>query len=79
MDGAILGHPARMNGVRPNYADVCPQMARDTFGPTWIADIKNPADTGFVRCSWKLRDFNLVEAAGVEPASASTLPLALHA
>ena len=65
MDGAILGHPARMNGVRPNYADVCPQMARDTFGPTWIAGTKKPAYIGFMRHSWTLRDFDLVEAAGV--------------
>ena len=40
---------------------------------------KNPVYAGFKRCSWTLQDFNLVEAAGVEPASASTLPLALHA
>ena len=42
-------------------------------------DTKNPALTGFSGLSWMLLVLNLVEAAGVEPASASTLPLALHA
>ena len=40
---------------------------------------KNPALTGFSGLLWMLLVLNLVEAAGVEPASASTLPLALHA
>ena len=42
-------------------------------------DKKNPVNTGLIGSSWKMLDLNLVEAAGVEPASASTLPLALHA
>ena len=42
-------------------------------------DTKNPELTGFFGLSWMLLVLNLVEAAGVEPASASTLPLALHA
>ena len=40
---------------------------------------KNPVKTGLCGASWTMLDFSLVEAAGVEPASASTLPLALHA
>ena len=40
---------------------------------------KNPVKTGLYGRSWTMLDFSLVEAAGVEPASASTLPLALHA
>ena len=40
---------------------------------------KNPVATGLSRPSWMSLDYDLVEAAGVEPASASTLPLALHA
>jgi hypothetical protein len=63
MDGAILEHPVGMNCVRPHYAGVYPQMARDTFGPTWIAGTKKPAYIGFMRHSWTLRDFDLMEAA----------------
>ena len=47
--------------------------------PMDVKDNKNPVDTGLYGTSWTSLDFSLVEAAGVEPASASTLPLALHA
>ena len=43
-------------------------MSRDDLGFIWIIEVlKNPAVTGFMRRSWTLRDFDLVEAAGVEP------------
>ena len=62
---------------------VCPQMPPDVTGWLWtLMDMKsneNPVITGLCGASWTMLDFSLVEAAGVEPASASTLPLALHA
>ena len=60
-----------------------PSMPPDVTGRLWILmDVKgnkNPVITGLFGPSWTSLDFSLVEAAGVEPASASTLPLALHA
>jgi hypothetical protein len=40
---------------------------------------KNPVKTGLFGSPWISLDFNLVEVAGVEPASVSSLPSALHA
>ena len=55
----------------------------DSTGRGWtamdMAGTKNPVSTGFSALLWIRLDPDLVEAAGVEPASASTLPLALHA
>ena len=60
-----------------------PQVPPDSIGYLWTkvdASYKNnPVLAGLIEPSWTPLDFNLVEAAGVEPASASTLPLALHA
>ncbi len=41
--------------------------------------IKNPVKTGLFGSLWISLDFNLVEVAGVEPASVSSPPSALHA
>ena len=58
-------------------------MPQDGTGRLWtlmgVRGNKNPVLTGLCGASWITLDFSLVEAAGVEPASASTLPLALHA
>ena len=63
--------------------ELCPQMPPDsTKRLRTSADesgTKNPVLPGFSGLPWMLLFLNLVEAAGVEPASASTLPLALHA
>ena len=58
-------------------------MPPDVTGRLWtLMDVKgnkNPVIAGLCRASWTSLDFSLVEVAGVEPASVSSLPSALHA
>ena len=58
----MRGHFQELNRICPQ---LCPQMSRDDLGFTRIIEVsKTPAVTGFMRLSWTLRDFDLVEAAG---------------
>ena len=62
--------------------DMSPIMPPDSKGSAWMAvdtEGKNPVKTGYYGLSWILMDSDLVEAAGVEPASANSLPSILHA
>ena len=43
-----------------------------------LKTLKSPGLRGFIGLPWMLLEDEMVEAAGVEPASASTLPSALH-
>ena len=65
-----------MPPIMPPYAPGCHWIELDVTG--WL-DIKKPQNMGLFGLSKISLNHNLVEAAGVEPASASTLPLALHA